>query len=338
MVTRWKKWASVIVLFLGFYLTLAGCVGTWYAVWGLAPRGLGPEVAFQSDYRDTAYFRREITSCLYDILNYLQSGRNYYLWDYADLDTNLLYSGSYRSGYNDIVYTNTDHDLTQGAPEGYGFLLTFRDGEVTILQDGEEVDVYGSGYYTDDSQWDVPGYINRSGGSLDGYTVCLAVASQPVDHGWWEPIWSMKQVVTYVRYGDQVSSPIIQQGEADYLISFELCEAARWSAFLKEDGVLIANTQQIMPMPVITGACQYPEELIAKMENMDINAICVDALSAANEAGSSKAVNVVLMGVLSNIMKDFPVEEWRKAVDACVPAKVKEINEKAFELGTALID
>ena len=201
MVTRWKKWASVIVLFLGFYLTLAGCVGTWYAVWGLAPRGLGPEVAFQSDYRDTAYFRREITSCLYDILNYLQSGRNYYLWDYADLDTNLLYSGSYRSGYNDIVYTNTDHDLTQGAPEGYGFLLTFRDGEVTILQDGEEVDVYGSGYYTDDSQWDVPGYINRSGGSLDGYTVCLAVASQPVDHGWWEPIWSMKQVVTYVRYG-----------------------------------------------------------------------------------------------------------------------------------------
>ena len=86
----------MIVLFLGFYLALAGCVGTWYAAWGLAPRGLGPEVAFQSDYRDTAYFRREITSCLYDILNYLQSGRNYYLWDYADLDTNLLYSGSYR--------------------------------------------------------------------------------------------------------------------------------------------------------------------------------------------------------------------------------------------------
>ena len=191
----------MIVLFLGFYLALAGCVGTWYAAWGLAPRGLGPEVAFQSDYRDTAYFRREITSCLYDILNYLQSGRNYYLWDYADLDTNLLYSGSYRSGYNDIVYTNTDHDLTQGAPEGYGFLLTFKDGKVTILQDGEEVDVYGNGYYTDENQWDVPGYLNRDHGDWDGCTVCLAVASQPVDHGWWEPIWSMKQVVTYVRYG-----------------------------------------------------------------------------------------------------------------------------------------
>ena len=191
----------MIVLFLGFYLTLTGCIGTWYAVWGLVPRGLGPEVVWHSDYRDTAYFRREITGYLYDVLNCLQSGRNYYLWDYADLDTNLLYSGSYRSGYNDIVYTNTDHDLTQGAPEGYGFLLTFRDGEVTILQDGEEVDVYGNGYYTDENQWDVPGYLNRDHGDWDGCTVCLAVASQPVDHGWWEPIWSMKQVVTYVRYG-----------------------------------------------------------------------------------------------------------------------------------------
>ena len=126
MVTRWKKWASVIVLFLGFYLTLTGCVGTWYAVWGLVPRGLGPEVVYQSDYRDTAYFRREMTGYLYDILNCLQSGRTYYLWDYADLDTNLLYSGSYRSGYNNIVYTNTDYDLSRGLPEGYGFLLAFR--------------------------------------------------------------------------------------------------------------------------------------------------------------------------------------------------------------------
>ena len=191
----------MIVLFLGFYLTLAGCVGTWYAAWGLAPRGLGPEMAFRSDYRDTAYFRREITGYFKDILYALECGESVYLWSNADMDTNLLYSGSYQSGYNDIVYTNTDHDLTQGAPEGYGFLLKLQNGKVTILQDGEELDVYGNGYYTDESQWDVPGYINRSGGSLDGYTVCLAVASQPVDHGWWEPIWSMKQVVTYVRYG-----------------------------------------------------------------------------------------------------------------------------------------
>ena len=201
MVTRWKKWVSVIVLFLGFYLTLTGCVGTWYAVWGLVPRGLGPEVVYQSDYRDTAYFRREMTGYLYDVLNCLQSGRNYYLWDYADLDTNLLYSGSYRSGYNDIVYTNTDYDLSRGLPDGYSFLLAFRNGKVIITKDGETVDVYGNGYYTSDSQWDVPGYINRDSSGLYNYTVYLAVASQPVDHGWWEPIWDMKQVITYVRYG-----------------------------------------------------------------------------------------------------------------------------------------
>ena len=191
----------MIVLFLGFYLTLTGCVGTWYAVWGLVPRGLGPEVVYQSDYRDTAYFRREMTGYLYDILNCLQSGRTYYLWDYADLDTNLLYSGSYRSGYNNIVYTNTDYDLSRGLPEGYGFLLAFRNGKAIITKDGETVDVYGDGYYTEDSQWDVPGYINRDSRGLYNYTVYLAVASKPVDHGWWEPIWDMKQVITYVRYG-----------------------------------------------------------------------------------------------------------------------------------------
>lgn len=201
MVTRWKKWVSVIVLFLGFYLTLTGCVGTWYAVWGLVPRGLGPEVVYQSDYRDTAYFRREMTGYLYDVLNCLQSGWTYHLWTNADVSTNLLYSGSYRSGYNNIVYTNTDYDLSRGLPDGYSFLLAFRNGKVIITKDGETVDVYGNGYYTKDSQWDVPGYVNRDSSGLENYTVYLAVASQPVDHGWWEPIWNMTQVVTYVRYG-----------------------------------------------------------------------------------------------------------------------------------------
>lgn len=191
----------MIVLFLGFYLTLTGCVGTWYAAWGLAPRGLGPEVVFQSDYRDTAYFQREITGYLYDVLNCLQSGWSYHLWANANVDTNLLYSGSYRSGYEDIVYTNTDYDLSRGLPEGYGFLLAFRNGRVIITKDGERLDVYGDGYYTNDSQWDVPGYTNRDPDGLEDYTVYLAVASRPVNHGWWEPIWDMTQVITYVRYG-----------------------------------------------------------------------------------------------------------------------------------------
>ena len=191
----------MIVLFLGFYLALAGCVGTWYAAWGLAPRGLGPEVAFQSDYRDTAYFRREITSYLYDAFNSLERQETGELWANADLDTNLLYSGTYTFGSISAASSNTDYDLSCGLPEGYGFLLAFRNGRAIITKDGEQVDVYGDGYYTDESQWDVPGYRNRSFDIYDRFTVYLAVASQPVDHGWWEPIWSMKQVVTYVRYG-----------------------------------------------------------------------------------------------------------------------------------------
>lgn len=193
----------MIVLFLGFYLTLAGCVGTWYAVWGLVPRGLGPEVALRSDYRDTAYFRGEMTGYLDGILNCLQTGDTSQLWPGAHVDTNLLYCGRYYGEDGGLVVqtSNTDHDLVMGAPEGYNFLLSFRDGKVSITQDGEELDVYGDGYYTGESQWDVPGYINRDRGDWSGYMVCLAVSAQPVDHGWWEPIWSMKQVVTYVRYG-----------------------------------------------------------------------------------------------------------------------------------------
>ena len=201
MVTKWKKWASVIVLFLGFYLALAGCAGTWYAVWGFIPRGLGPELVLQGDYRETAYFRREITSIFYDVLNALERQEEGELWANADLDTNLLYTGTYEFGSVSVSCSNTDHVLSRGLPDGYDFLLAFRSGRVIIIQDGERVDVYGDGYYTDQSRWDVPGYRNRRGEDHDGYTVYLAVASQPVDHGWWEPIWSMKQVLTYVRYG-----------------------------------------------------------------------------------------------------------------------------------------
>lgn len=193
----------MIVLFLGFYLTLAGCVGTWYAVWGLVPRGLGPEVALRSDYRDTAYFRGEMTGYLDGILNCLQTGDTSQLWPGAHVDTNLLYCGRYYGEDGGLVVqtSNTDHDLVMGAPEGYNFLLSFRDGKVSITQDGEELDVYGDGYYTGESQWDVPGYINRDRGDWSGYMVCLAVSAQPVDHGWWEPIWSMTQLIAYVRYG-----------------------------------------------------------------------------------------------------------------------------------------
>lgn len=139
-------------------------------------------------------------------------------------------------------------------------------------------------------------------------------------------------VVTYVRYGDKVYSPVIDEGEADYIISFELLEAARWVSFLKEGGQMITNIQQTDPMPVITGAAQYPENLVEKMKSLGAKVDAMDALTLAAQAGSSKAVNIVLMGRLSKYF-DLPESEWQRAIEACVPPKFLELNKKAFELG-----
>ena len=139
-------------------------------------------------------------------------------------------------------------------------------------------------------------------------------------------------VVTYVRFGDKVYSPVIDKGEADFIVSFELLEAARWTEFLKPGGKLIANTQQINPMPVIIGAAEYPSELAAKMATAGIDLDAVDALTLAEQAGSPKAVNLVLMGKLSKYF-DIPQEEWLAAIEQSVPAKFLEMNKKAFALG-----
>ena len=139
-------------------------------------------------------------------------------------------------------------------------------------------------------------------------------------------------VVTYVRFGEKVYSPIIDKGEADYIVSFELLEAARYTEYLKPDGKLVTNTQQINPMPVITGAAVYPEDLAAKMKAVGVDVDAFDALKLAEEAGSSKAVNIVLMGHLSRNF-DFTLEEWMTAIEQSVPARFLELNKKAFLLG-----
>ena len=139
-------------------------------------------------------------------------------------------------------------------------------------------------------------------------------------------------VVTYVRYGDKVYSPVIDKGEADVIISFELLEAARWVEYLKPDGVIITNTQQVNPMPVIIGAQEYPENLVEKIKNLGIKLDALDALFLAEQAGSSKAVNIVLMGRLSKLF-DFTDQEWLNAIEQSVPEKFLELNKKAFTLG-----
>ena len=139
-------------------------------------------------------------------------------------------------------------------------------------------------------------------------------------------------VVTYVKYGEKVSSPIICDGEADFIVSFEKIEAARWVSCLKPDGRVIVNTQQIDPMPVITGAAEYPEGALDELTAAGVKVDALDALTLADEAGSSKAVNIVLMGRLARYL-DIPYERWIEEIEKAVKPKFIDINKKAFELG-----
>lgn len=139
-------------------------------------------------------------------------------------------------------------------------------------------------------------------------------------------------VVTYVRFGEKVYSPIIDKGEADYIISFEKLEGARYASCLKDSGTLIVNTQQIDPMPVIIGAAEYPTEILSELENKGVNVDKIDALALANEAGSAKAVNIVLLGRLAKHM-DIATDKWISAIESSVKPAFIELNKKAFELG-----
>ena len=139
-------------------------------------------------------------------------------------------------------------------------------------------------------------------------------------------------VVTYVRYGDKVYSPVITEGEADYIVSFEKIEAARYVSCLKKGGKIIVNTQEIDPMPVIIGNAAYPSNVLGELENSGVSLDAFDALSVAEEAGSAKAVNIALMGRLAKYL-DISKEKWISAIETTVPEKFKELNLKAFELG-----
>lgn len=141
-------------------------------------------------------------------------------------------------------------------------------------------------------------------------------------------------VITYVRYGEQVASPVIEAGEADVILAFEQLEAARYLPYLKKGGTVVTSTQRIDPMPVITGAQTYPEGLVEAIRAQGVQVLAVDALALAEDAGTVKAVNVVLIGAMAAQM-EIPREIWLEAVDSCVPEKFRELNRKAFDLGYA---
>ena len=141
-------------------------------------------------------------------------------------------------------------------------------------------------------------------------------------------------VVTYVKYGKEIYSPIIDKGEADVILAFEMLEAYRALPYLKTTGKIIANTQQINPMPVITGAATYPSDIDKKLSNV-CKCEFVDALALAKQAGNIKAVNVVLIGVFAK-ESGISYDKWIEVIKKTVPAKLLEVNLKAFELGYKL--
>ena len=138
--------------------------------------------------------------------------------------------------------------------------------------------------------------------------------------------------MTYVRYGEKVYSPIVTEGECDYIISFEKLEAARYAGCLRKGGKIIVNTQEIDPMPVITGAAEYPNGVLEELKAKGFDIDDFDALTPAMEAGSAKAVNIVLMGHFAK-HTDIPKEKWLAAMEKVINPKFLEMNRKAFDLG-----
>ena len=140
-------------------------------------------------------------------------------------------------------------------------------------------------------------------------------------------------VVTCVKIGDSVASPVIDEAQADVMLSFELAEAVRWLPYLKKGGALITSTQQINPMTVVLGRTTYPDNALKALEGSGASVKALDALKAAEECGSAKAVNIVLCGVLASMVEGVDEDLWMDALKAVVPSKFYEINEKAFKKG-----
>lgn len=138
-------------------------------------------------------------------------------------------------------------------------------------------------------------------------------------------------VVTFVRYGEKVAEPIVEEGQADILIAFEKLEALRYAHFLKKDGAIVVNDHRIDPITVVTGAASYPENIIEDLEK-EYNVYKVKAMDEAIALGNSKVFNIIVLGVAAKYM-DFPKEAWLETIEKTVPEKTIEINKKAFLLG-----
>ncbi len=143
-------------------------------------------------------------------------------------------------------------------------------------------------------------------------------------------------VVSHVRFGKRVHSPLIRKGECQILLAFEQLEALRWSEYLQPNGRILMNVQKIMPMTVSAGSDKYPEEVKPQLEKLPAQVIAVDALAEAQKLGNPKCVNVVLLGLLARSMPELAKDLWLEVLKRRLPAKLVELNLKAFDAGYAL--
>lgn len=138
-------------------------------------------------------------------------------------------------------------------------------------------------------------------------------------------------VVTYVRYGECVAEPIVEEGHADVLIAFERLEALRYAHFLKKEGIIICNDQKIEPMTVSTGKADYPEHILETLKE-NHRVVAVNAMEEAKKLGNARVFNTIIIGVAAKHM-DFEKEKWIEVVKKTVPPKTVDINVKAFLAG-----
>ncbi len=144
-------------------------------------------------------------------------------------------------------------------------------------------------------------------------------------------------VITYVRIGDKVDSPIIEKGEADILLCFEKLEALRWVEYAKKDGAIIINDQRIDPMPVIIGTARYPDDIIEKITSRYHHVCVVNALGKAKELGNIKALNIVMLGLMAK-NTGIPEDIWHEAIRETVKERFVALNLKAFDTGYQMGD
>ncbi len=159
--------------------------------------------------------------------------------------------------------------------------------------------------------------------TLGGYDVKLSEVHGMAQRG--------GSVVTFVRYGEKVAEPIVEEGQADVIIAFERLEALRYAHFLKKDGALVVNDWRIDPMPVVIGAAEYPEGILDTLRKM-YKVYTVNATEESKKLGNPRVFNLVVLGIAAQHM-DFTKEQWYEVIEKTVPPKTVDINKKAFDTG-----